>query len=127
MNYIVQQNKESNSDFLNCLLLFSVSDFHKFVDMRDFCFLLVYVILIEQTSSQTISCSSNIGSGSDLTNSDSDFKKAVEACIQNIEQCTNEQIVFPSSTATPEVMTSDSTNPMTSQKMSRSSKANDKK
>ena len=113
---------------MNCLSLFLVSDFCKFVDMRNLCFFLIYMILTKQTSSQTTSCSSYIGSGSDLSNFDSYHKKeVVQACIQNIHECAKgELIALFSATPTPQVMTSDSTYPMTSQTMSTSSKANDK-
>ena len=126
---------ESNLDFLNCLSLFSVSDFRnpknftflKIVDMRSLCFLVVYVILTKQTSSQTTSCSSNIGSGSDSSTFDSNLEKAMQACIRNIDQCAKKRFAFPSSTPTPQIMMSDSTKPMMSQTMSKPSKGNDEK
>ena len=96
------------------------------MDMRSLCFFLIYMILTKQTSSRTISCFSNIGSGSDSTNGDNDLKEAVQACIRNINQCgRGELIALSLSTPTPQVMTYDSTNPITSQTMSTPSKAND--
>ena len=119
--------QESNLDFLNCFSLFVVSDFRKFVDMRDLYFFAVYVILTKQTSSQTTLCSSNIRSGNDSLSFESSLKNAMQACIQNIDQCAKQRFALPSSTPTPEVLTSDFTKPTMSQATSPPSKANDKK
>ena len=108
---------------IEILLLVSVSGFYKFVGMRDFFYLLlVYAIFTKQTSCRITLCSSDIESDTDLSNYDSDLKQAVQACIQNIELCTNGNIALPSSTPTPQTMTSDSTNHMTTQAMSTPSK-----
>ena len=77
--------------------------------MRGFCFLLVYVILTKQTTSQAVLCSSNLENGNVPSNYDSDPKKAVQACIQNISHCIGGSvIVFPLSTLTTQAMSTPS-------------------